>query len=394
MSISPVSSYSSQATQAQSDTSTLVYGQEPFDQYVTRVKNLVRNKWPSVTDENITVERIKGGGYNRIIGFSVRGKDGAGDASHVLRIPRFDDAQTASNVASLQFVGTHSQMPVPEIVDFDITTRNALESAYMIQSRCRGGPVLLHYPSMSQRSRHHFARQLGEVIAGLTSLRSQHIGRLTSSKDDDEHLTFLVHTPDNAGPAASRPYTDAPATQDMCAALVEIFNYQRDKALETNDFRAEHTQQWATMASEMGAMGYLRDVSTTLCHMDFEPRNILVDLQDLDNPLSGIIDWDLAIFGPSFMSCTPPMWIWSWKDNEEEDERTANDIPSTKEERELKDIFEKAAGPVFMRFAYDPVYRLARRLFQFAVSGISCQEQSVESDVMLQEWCDVKVKAT
>lgn len=79
-----------------------------------------------------------------------------------------------------------------------------------------------------------------------------------------------------------------------------------------------------------------------------------------------------------------------WKNDEEEDERKANDTPSTKEEYELNDIFEKAAGPVYMRFAYDPVYRIARRLFRFAISGIHCQEEGVEADAMLQEWSDLK----
>lgn len=91
MSVSPASWSSSEATQAHSDPSTLVYSQEPFEIYITRVKSLVRTKWPSVNDEDIAVERMKGGGYNRVIGFSLQGEEGADEASYVLRIPRFDD---------------------------------------------------------------------------------------------------------------------------------------------------------------------------------------------------------------------------------------------------------------------------------------------------------------
>jgi hypothetical protein len=160
--------------------------------------------------------------------------------------------------------------------------------------------------------------------------------------------------------------------------------------MEKNDFRAEHVQQWATMTSKMGAMGYLKDVSITLCHMHFEPRNILVGLQDVETPVSGIIDWDLAVFGPSFMSCAPPMWISAWKDDEDKDEQTANDTPATKRDCELKDILEKAARPVYICFAYDPVYRLPRRLLQFAISGINYQEDNVQSDAMLQEWSGLR----
>jgi hypothetical protein len=59
MSASPVSTHSSESVQ--SETSTLVYDHEPFEQYASRVKALVRIRWPSVAEEDIALERMKGG---------------------------------------------------------------------------------------------------------------------------------------------------------------------------------------------------------------------------------------------------------------------------------------------------------------------------------------------
>lgn len=84
------------------------------------------------------------------------------------------------------------------------------------------------------------------------------------------------------------------------------------------------------------------------------------------------------------------MWVWAWQDDEEEDELLANDDPGTAEGRELKALFEEAAGPVYVRFAYEPAYRLARRLVRFAVEGLRFNEDFREADVMLVEWAAIR----
>lgn len=139
--------------------------------------------------------------------------------------------------------------------------------------------------------------------------------------------------------------------------------------------------QFTTMVNEMHEDGWFAGNDICLCHLDFEPRNILVDaIRDAPQPIiSGILDWDSAVLAPSFMSCAPPLWIWAWLDDEEGDERTANDVPPTEEGRILKKSFEKAAGPEFVRYAYPSAYRLARRLVRFAIDGIRTSEDFREA---------------
>lgn len=146
-----------------------------------------------------------------------------------------------------------------------------------------------------------------------------------------------------------------------------------------------------SVALQMDRMGFLGDDTYCLCHLDLNhaPRNIMVDSQQ-DGTTAAILDWDSAIFAPKFVSCTPPMWIWSWDDEEDEDEKKANDTPSTPERSELKHLFENAVGQGFLQYAYEPHYRLARKLFEFALHGIHSNEGMSEADELIREWSSLR----
>jgi len=87
------------------------------------------------------------------------------------------------------------------------------------------------------------------------------------------------------------------------------------------------------MTHELDAGGYFSQVWYSLAHLDLAPRNILIDVDtDTDtarstNIITAILDWDSAMLAPCFLSCYPPVWLWGWRDDEDEDERAANDDP-------------------------------------------------------------------
>ena len=78
----------------------------------------------------------------------------------------------------------------------------------------------------------------------------------------------------------------------------------------------------------------------------------------------------VSIIDTTFMSCTPPEWLWNLNFWNECGEHTANNEPSSAQDREMKYLFEKSAGPDFMRYAYEPAYRLARLLTSFSMRSI------------------------
>ncbi|KAJ5715913.1 uncharacterized protein N7483_013094 [Penicillium malachiteum] len=88
------------------------------------------------------------------------------------------------------------------------------------------------------------------------------------------------------------------------------------------------------------------------------------------------------------------MWLWAWNEEGDEDERLAGKTPSSPESRQIKELFDEAAGPVFLRYAYHPQYRLARILFRFAIEGISSNEDFDRVDLLQREWDEVRESLT
>ena len=118
----------------------------------------------------------------------------------------------------------------------------------------------------------------------------------------------------------------------------------------------------------MHEAGIFEDMPNCICHLDLMPRNIMVETPNATSAnISGILDWDSAVFAPFFVSCNPPSWIWDWAEEEDEDPAKANETPETPEMQELKQVFEDAVGSKFLTCSYNPEYQLARRLFDLAM---------------------------
>ncbi|EAS32050.3 uncharacterized protein CIMG_13677 [Coccidioides immitis RS] len=160
--------------------------------------------------------------------------------------------------------------------------------------------------------------------------------------------------------------------------------------LQTGYQTLSHAQRCSflgTVAEEMDARGCFGESEMVLCHTDLSPRNIMVEAApDGSLRICGILDWDGAVFGPRVMSCAPPSWIWQWCEDGEEDEATASLDPQDPQLRELKSIFEEEVGQDLLNLAYLPHHRLARRLCDFALYGISCKEHIDNADRLSAEW--------
>lgn len=124
-SASPTPSNASDA----SATSTVVYGQIPWTEYEPKVRALCKTIWPFASPEATILERIPGGWYNRIVGVDVddaRRDESATKESgrFILRIPRMpeDGEDIADQVALLRYIAARSTIPVPLVIQYDLTT--------------------------------------------------------------------------------------------------------------------------------------------------------------------------------------------------------------------------------------------------------------------------------
>jgi len=377
--------------ESESDPSTVVYNHEPFETFKTRALELCQTVLAPSNGE-ISIERMHGGGFNRIIGVSVTTSESPAVSQYILRVPRFEVAQLDRDLAPLQLLRQRSKIKVPDVVAFDITTRNVLESPYMIQTRIPGSCLFPRYPDMPHEMKCAVSKELGECLSELHSIRSVTAGRLTLSPSKG---SLMIQPFDNTETDATVLYENGPAAVTTSDTLRAILEHKRELAVAegpNQSFRASFFDSFITTASEMSALGVLDESYYCLCHLDLEPRNILVSPTSPTQPqaITGILDWDSAIFAPPFMSCLPPMWLWAWNDEDEEDERLANNEPPTPELRELKQVFEHAAGPTYLRFAYGAQYRLARKLVRYAIDGLQSNEDLVSAELLLAEWVEVR----
>ncbi|KAH8736182.1 phosphotransferase enzyme family-domain-containing protein [Ilyonectria robusta] len=384
-----------------SDSSSIIYKHEPFVTFRSRVLALaVTSIWPGSVPDEITIERMRGGGYSRITGLTQHNSQTDTKTRYILRIPRFDAAHIESEIASVQFLRQYTNIPAPEVVAFDETDQNALGSPYAAQIRVDGTDLHSSFPKLNHIQRCRVARELGSVYRQMLAVRSSVAGRLAFSNKHKRlsaplyvaHLRLMDAQPPT-------PYTDSPMTESVHELLTA--NFQAQKAIRLKWWSTElltpkFLDRFCDMASELEADGWFADTHYSLAHLDLAPRNILINpTLDVQTPvISAVLDCDNAVLAPMFMSCAPPMWIWAWNDDEDEDERTANDEPPTQEGVQLKLTFEEAAGPDYLRFAYKPAYRLARRLLRFAIDGMRSNEDFEEAEAMLQEWICIRQART
>ena len=146
-----------------SQTSTVEFEHEPFDQYVSKVQQLCQDLWP-LAMEGFTIERLRGGSFNRIIGITFLSSTSNKEESFILRIPRFDEGQQEQEVAILRYVGEHTSLPVVDVVFADCTNTNPLGSPYVIQSRLAGNILFDTYQSLAHQQQRSVVSQFAIIL--------------------------------------------------------------------------------------------------------------------------------------------------------------------------------------------------------------------------------------
>jgi len=136
-------------------------------------------------------------------------------------------------------------------------------------------------------------------------------------------------------------------------------------------------------------MGFIPDSDRFyFCHLDLYPRNMLVEIEDDSSlPLTGLLDWDaqFAYFCPKFVAYRAPSWLWV-SGGHEYNEMIAADEPKDAEYRRLKSLWEKAASTEWKRYAYEPEYMIARRMFALLRDGIRRDGDKEEARSIVDGW--------
>lgn len=380
-----------------------------------------RSARASAPTKEFLIDRLRGGGFNRVVGITIKHSTDQEVTQLILRVPRFEDTRPDREVAVLRFVHQYSKIPVPEVKYADFTNNNPLKQSYVIQNRIPGYDLQTRtnptfYLSLNHEQKCTFAKEFALILLELHDIMHPFPGLIEASADSDNDQDFTVRPFDLRSSSGYEPELDLntklpffqvrPFVKDweppetppleQSTYYFMIAQFGRWKAL---DLRCDPASiRWSkcydrlvTMAAQMDDLGFLGNDENCVCHLDLlgAPRNIMADIKS-DGLLSitGILDWDSAVFAPRFVGCAPPMWLWAW-DEEEEDEKHANDTPSHPGDQEIKKIFEETVGDWFLLYAYKPEYRLARELFRFAKAGIRSSTENEEVEELLKEWARI-----
>ncbi|KAK4222733.1 hypothetical protein QBC38DRAFT_512771 [Podospora fimiseda] len=382
----------------------VTYGAEPFATFRNRIHELTINViWPNAASDQITIERLTSGGYNRTFGITWDVDNHK--LQHVVRVPWFADDDYAAQVAPLDFVAKYTKIPTAKIIQYDTTTENPLESPYMIQDRVSGvGLASLVDNKIPPHGWQKLAKELGDITRQMMSTRSTVAGTIVLSPDGLRglHVAPFRTSPEASPAETSRPYTPCGpsqiSSQSVASLLINMFEFQRQKELDQGPYVVDFPGPWhgfITMTKKLEEMGYFQDVDYCLCHLNLFPRNVIVDPSvfgtlNKKNKIAAILDWDSALLAPTFMACRPPAWLWNneqlLEESFDESETKTKVEPSTEEGAEIKRIFDEAAGETYMFFAYNPVYKVARRLFQFGMTGISRADEFKMAHDLWDEW--------
>jgi len=136
-------------------------------------------------------------------------------------------------------------------------------------------------------------------------------------------------------------------------------------------------------------MGFIPDTDRFyFCHLDLYPRNMLVEIEDDSSLLlTGLLDWDVqfAYFCPKFVAYRAPFWLWV-SGGHEYDEMIAADEPANADHRRLKTLWEEAVTVEWKRYAYEPEYMIARRMFALLRDGIRHDGDKEEARSIVDDW--------
>lgn len=352
-------------------TSTICYEQESFSTFSAKASDLIKALFPAA--KVVNVERMTGGGYNRIIGVEL-----SNDERYVLRIPRIAPVfeEVADQVALLRYLKNHSALPVPHVLHFDITDHNPLGWSYVLQRRIDALPLSSYMADLASSNWKSLTDQVANITSQMCSTTFPSIGILRAKAPDDVcSLRFAL--PLRLGDAEHDP----PSTtfNDTLAYLEQCFDIHTANALfhDPNDSLTPSLMTGLKNVAVALAAEHLFSNRFSLFHEDHEARNSLVTKDDSGRFIAqAILDFDGALAAPIEAAWPLPHWLWTWDEKEEEGILDLADaVPESKERLQIKEYFEQQIErlvPGFMN-AWRR-HQEIRELLGFAVHGISSNE--------------------
>jgi hypothetical protein len=399
-----------------SETSTIEYNQEPYASFREKVTELSSSLFSEYTEKDIILERMKGGSSNRIIGITLsksrpwcgmvqlramfsacmrsKARESSQQKQYILRIPRDTVHDLFYQAITLAYLDRKLPYPVPKTVCYDSSADNPLGRAYMLQKRIPGKPLNHLWPTLSLEQRKSAARCIAEIVRDLHKVENPCAGIISPRNtiyDLEFDLIKLEPIPMSRVGSSSTSLFNARiasprTTHDLLLSLVA-----RQRAYAEATDLPPFDNIWTSfiaIINKLHEMGALPDKDMFhLYHADLQSRNLLFTTPTPDTVcLTGILDWDSALFAPKCMSTRAPFFLWTSDDADEFEEGDALLESNDAEMCEYKRIFEEVVGEKFCKDAYRSEFIDARRLWRFLVHGIRSGGDLFMAELLIEQW--------
>jgi hypothetical protein len=259
-------------------------------------------------------------------------------------------------------------IPIPEIINFDETDKNCLESPYIVERISPGVPYVDSCGRLDLDQKRQFAKELGNVYRQMTEVTSNHAGYLVfPSGEWSMQFHVAPFHPENS--SESFLHRDRASELSIKDLMLSLFEAQTGPGTKVGGMI--DIEIFRVLISELEEGGWMKEIPTCLARMELGSTDVLVNPQAGPGKplLSAVLGCKDVFFAPAFMTCFPPSWLWTLEEHDQPLFQMANLEPTSDEGKKLKKIFDKAAGDVYRDYAYEVPCHILRRLMAFAIKG-------------------------
>lgn len=224
-------------------------------------------------------------------------------------------------------------IPVPKLIAYDCTKDNLFRNEYILMERIPGQSLEDVLDDLPAEKRLKIAKELGEIVNSLRRVTSRDAGYIQASKSQKwrayvypSHTLPHIHTDIIPfGIDSDHLSASDQIAKDSHLSVREVLKGAWTRRLDKHI--QDHPQDKATgvefrnlwdMAQRRIDGGKVLDTGEfCLWHGDLFPRNIMVDVE-ASPMITGIIDWDEAVYAPILITAVAPFWLWLPRDVDDE----------------------------------------------------------------------------
>ncbi|KAH0837218.1 hypothetical protein FOPE_04644 [Fonsecaea pedrosoi] len=203
---------------------------------------------------------------------------------------------TASEVATLEYVREHTDIPVPYVYTWSVDASNPVGAEYIIMEKAAGVQLFKVWDQIEEPCKLAIIKQLAKWESQLMSTKFPAYGCVYSR----------------------RSFPEGPCLTEFGTALAkrEIYRIsQESKSVRVVDHRGTAAEQISLLETTIELMkilgahsDLLRHAQPTACHTDLHMGNIFVSEND-PSKISAIIDWQFTQVAPMFLQARWPVFL-------------------------------------------------------------------------------------